>query len=138
AQNGANRVEKNKKWNPADHRVQLGESLKRHEPPFVPIRKTLKEGDQKARKGGASESSISFTKQYCGSPSSSEISTNVAEQSSAAQFVKTINTIWRGFCGDLKKEVLLPQDGIANTKAPMCFRLAREGGCEPKTTRLMS
>ncbi|KAG5629214.1 hypothetical protein H5410_000931 [Solanum commersonii] len=36
AQNAANRAEKNKKWNPADRRVQLGESLKQHEPPFVP------------------------------------------------------------------------------------------------------
>uniref|UniRef100_M1E084 Uncharacterized protein n=1 Tax=Solanum tuberosum TaxID=4113 RepID=M1E084_SOLTU len=43
AQNGANRAEKNKKWNPADRRVQLGESSKRHEPPFVPVREALKE-----------------------------------------------------------------------------------------------
>ncbi|KAG5580280.1 hypothetical protein H5410_050907 [Solanum commersonii] len=91
AQNEANRAEKNKKWNPVDRRVQLGESPKRHEPPFVLVREALKEVDQKARKGAVSESLISVAKQYCGSPSSSAISTNVAEQSSAAQSVKTIS-----------------------------------------------
>ncbi|KAG5605839.1 hypothetical protein H5410_027331, partial [Solanum commersonii] len=58
----------------------------------------------------------------CGLPSSWAISTNVAEQSSAAQYVKTINTRFV----------------VENTKPPMCFRLAREGGHETKTTRLMA
>ncbi|KAG5610500.1 hypothetical protein H5410_021781 [Solanum commersonii] len=34
-----------------DHRVKLRESLKRHEPPFVPVCEALKEVDQKVRKG---------------------------------------------------------------------------------------
>ncbi|KAG5586357.1 hypothetical protein H5410_046791, partial [Solanum commersonii] len=71
-----------------------------------------------------------------GSPSSSAISTNIAERSSTTQSVKTINTIWRGFCGDLKKGVHLPQLKIQ--KPPMCFWLAREGGHETQTTRLMA
>ncbi|KAG5630293.1 hypothetical protein H5410_002010 [Solanum commersonii] len=65
AQNEANRAEKNEKWNHADHRVQLGKSPKRHEPPFIPVREALKEVDQKARKGAVSELPISFVKQYC-------------------------------------------------------------------------
>ncbi|KAG5630924.1 hypothetical protein H5410_002641 [Solanum commersonii] len=65
AQNGANTTEKHKKWNPADRRVQLGESPKRHETPFVPVREALKEVDQKERKEAVGESPINFVKQYC-------------------------------------------------------------------------
>ncbi|KAG5605487.1 hypothetical protein H5410_026979 [Solanum commersonii] len=54
------KAEKNKKWNPADWQVQLGESLKRHELPFVIVREASKEVDQKVRKGAVGESSINF------------------------------------------------------------------------------